>query len=72
MQSTLPVTVTVTERGVTIEGRGKVIAMSTLSARATRLAADFGPGSHVIATNTDAADLDYTGGPWQDIMEALS
>lgn len=66
----LPVTVTVTANGVTVESSTRVVAMSRFSDRARRLALDLGVGAHVIATDTDVADLgDVT---VYDIAEALA
>jgi hypothetical protein len=67
----LPVTITVAERGaVTVESPSRVLAMSPFSERARRLALDFGPGEHVIATATDVADLPT--GVEADLADALA
>lgn len=66
----LPITVTVTDRGVTIEGRGSIVSSNMFSERAKRLAQSFGPGEHVIATFVDAQDLPSS--DWLDICDALS
>lgn len=75
----LPITVEVTERGhVTVsamvlgpddENRTtRVVAMSPFSERATRLARDFGTGTHVVTGTEDLpADSTYT-----DLAGALS
>jgi hypothetical protein len=67
----LPVTVAVAERGaVLIEAGSRSIAMSPFSERAKRLTLDFGPGTHVIATDVDVADLPT--GVADDIADALA
>jgi hypothetical protein len=54
----LPVTVSVSERGaVLVEAATRVVAMSPYSERGTRLAINFGPGAHVLATDADVASL---------------
>jgi hypothetical protein len=66
----LPVTVTVGENGaVTVESPTRVVGMSRFSERAARLTLDFGPGVHVIATDTDRADL--PNGVLGDLADAL-
>jgi hypothetical protein len=67
----LPLTVAVAERGaVTVESPSRVIAMSPYSERARRLALDFGPGTHVIATSEDVADLPNT--TFADLTDAFA
>lgn len=68
--TTLPVTVTVAENGsVTVENSGRVVAMSRFSERARRLTLDFGPGTHMIASESDIADL--PSGVWTDLRDTL-
>jgi predicted amidohydrolase len=66
----LPVTIDVTDRGVSIDAGTRTVAMSRFSARAQRLTVALGRGVHVIATDADAAALsDVT---VYDVAEALS
>lgn len=66
----LPITLTITERGVTIESPRRVVAMNMFSDRAKRLALDFGPGEHVIASTQDVEDIPAPA--MTDITEALA
>ncbi len=52
-----PVTVTVTDRGVTVEHSRGSNSMSRFSERAQRLTAGLGIGVHVVASDADAARL---------------
>jgi hypothetical protein len=53
----LPITLTITERGVTINHRKGVQSMSRFSDRAQRLTQEFGVGDHTIATMRDWCDI---------------
>lgn len=66
----LPTTVAISERGVTIESPTRTVAMSRFSERAKRLTLDYGPGTYVLRTTTDVADLPAS--VLADITEALS
>ena len=58
----LPITLTVSERGASVENRNGMSAMNRFSGRAQRLLETFGPGTHII---DNAEDLT------EDITEGL-